>query len=318
MKLVFLDIKTVGKVPNMHLLEQFGEITYYETTCPNKTLERIKDADIVITNKVVLNRTIIEQCDNLKLICVAATGTNNVDKAAAQGRKIPVKNVADYSSNCVAQGTFALLLHLLNNISYYDNYVKQGAYSQSDIFTHLGRPFWELSGKRFGIIGLGQIGRQVAKIAEAFGTEVVYFSASGQNNQQPYLRLELEEFLGTSDIVSIHAPLNEYTTNLMNYDRLKLMKKSAILINAGRGGIVNEVDLAQALDEELIAGAGIDVFEKEPINAQNPLLYLRNKEKLVLTPHVIWSSIEARTLLIEKIVNNIREFLNEKEQLMIQ
>ena len=314
MKLVFLDIKTVGRVPNMNLLEQFGEITYYETTCPYKTLERIKDADIVITNKVVLNRTIIEQCDNLKLICVAATGTNNVDMAAARGRNIPVKNVADYSSKSVAQGTFALLLHLLNNIPYYDDYVKHGAYSRSDIFTHLGRPFWELSGKRFGIIGLGQIGRQVAKIAEAFGTEVVYFSASGQNNQQPYLRLELEEFLGTSDIVSIHSPLNEYTTNLINYNRLKLMKKSAILISAGRGGIVNEADLARALDEELIAGAGIDVFEKEPINAQNPLLFLRKKEKLVLTPHVIWSSIEARTLLIEKIVNNIREFLNEKEQ----
>ena len=302
----------------MHLLEQFGEVAYYATTSRAQTMERVKDAGVVITNKVVLDRGIIEQCVNLKLICVAATGTNNIDKVAAQERGIAVKNVTGYSSNSVAQGTFALVLHLLNNIPYYDEYVKQGAYSRSDIFTHLEKPFWELNGKRFGIIGLGQIGRQVAKIAKAFEMEVVYYSASGQNTQQPYLRLELEELLRTSDIVSIHAPLNGYTSNLINYNRLRLMKKSAILINAGRGGIINEADLARALDEELIAGAGIDVFEKEPINIGNPLLQVRNKEKLALTPHVLWSGMEARTLLIEKVCDNIREFLKEKQQLLLQ
>lgn len=311
MKLVFLDTKTIGAIPNLNLLEQFGEVTYYQTTSPEQTLERIKEADIVITNKVVLDATIIEQADKLKLICVAATGTNNIDRIAAWERGIPVKNAVDYSSNSVAQGTFSLLLHLLINIPYYDNYVKQGVYSQSDIFTHFGRPFWELTGKRFGIIGLGNIGRQVAKIADAFGAEAVYYSASGKNNQQPYLRLELEEFLNTSDIVSIHAPLNEYTANLINYDRLRMMKKSAILLNTGRGGIVNEADLARALDEGLLAGAGIDVFEKEPITAQNPLLQVKNKEKLALTPHITWASIEARTLLMEKVGQNIQEFLKE-------
>ena len=312
MKLVFLDAKTVGDVPNLHLLDQFGNVTYYQTTFPDQVLERIQGADIVITNKVVLDRSILEQAPDLKLICVAATGTNNVDKAVARERGIPVKNVEGYSSHSVAQGTFALLLHLLNNIPYYDDYVRSGAYAQSDIFTHVERNFGELNGKRFGIIGLGKIGVQVAKIAEAFGAEVVYYSASGQSYEQPYQRLELEAFLNSSDIVSIHAPLNEYTNNLLTYDRLQLMKKTAILVNTGRGGIVNERDLARALNEGLIAGAGIDVFGQEPINPDNPLLQVTNRDKLVLTPHVAWASIESRTSLIEKVGQNIREFLKER------
>ena len=311
MKLVFLDTKTMGNVPNLKAIEQFGDVSYYETTSPWQTLERVKEADIIITNKVVVDASIIEKTPNLKLICVSATGTNNVDKAAAQKRGIPVKNVMNYSTHSVAQGTFALLLHLLNQVSYFDQYVKGGEYSKTDIFTHFGRYFWEITGKRFGILGLGNIGRQVAKIAEAFGAEVVYYSASGKNTDQPYLRLELEEFLKTCDIISIHAPLNEYTANLINYDRLQLMKKTAILLNAGRGGTVNEAHLAKALDEDLIAGAGIDVYEKEPVPIDNPLLQVKRKEKLALTPHVTWASIEARTLLMEKVVENIQEFLEQ-------
>lgn len=311
MRLVFLDRKTIGDIPNINLLEQFGQVIYHMTTSPEQTCDRIKDADIVITNKVLLDSAAIAQAARLKLICVAATGTNNVDKVAAGKRGIIVKNAEDYSSNSVAQGTFALLLHLLANIPYYDQYVKQGAYSQSDIFTHFGTPFWELAGKRFGIIGLGHIGRQVAKIAEAFGSEVVYYSASGRNHQPGYLRLELEEFLKTADIVSIHAPLNEHTRNLLYYDRLRLMKRSAILINAGRGGIIAEADLARAIDEALIAGAGIDVFEKEPIHPDNPLLHVKNKDRLALTPHVTWASVEARTSLMNKVGRNIQEFLKE-------
>lgn len=318
MKIVFLDVKTVGNVPNLHLFEQFGEVVYYQTTPPDKVRERINGADIVITNKVVLEGNVIEQAPHLKLICVSATGTNNVDNIAALKRGIPVKNVSDYSSGSVAQGTFALLLHLLNNVPYFDQYVKEGGYSKSDIFTHLEITFRELSGKRFGIIGLGSIGRRVAKIAVAFGAEVVYYSASGQSYQQPYERLTLEELLCTSDIVSIHAPLNEYTQNLLTFDRLQMMKRSAILINVGRGGIVDEADLARALDEDIIAGAAIDVFEKEPISPQNPLLHIRNKERLVMTPHSLWASIESRTALIEKVAQNIQQFINENELLLKQ
>ncbi len=311
MKLVFLDTKTVGPVPNQHLLDQFGEVTYYPTTSPDQTWERIRQADVVITSKVVLDEYMILNAEKLRLICVAATGTNNIDKAAALRRGIPVKNVSDYSSNSVAQGTFALLLHLLNKVSYFDQYVKDGSYSRSDIFTHFGKTFWELTGKRFGIIGLGNIGRQVARIAEAFGAEVVYYSTSGRNNDQPYLQLDLETFLHTCDVISIHAPLNESTANLINYERLKQMKKTSILLNAGRGGIVNEADLTRALNEDLIAAAGMDVFSKEPILPENPLLQVRDKEKIVLTPHVTWASIESRTLLIEKIKDNIESFIKE-------
>jgi lactate dehydrogenase-like 2-hydroxyacid dehydrogenase len=315
MKLVFLDTKTVGAVPNLNLLDQFGEVDYHFTTSADQTLDRVKDADIVITNKVVLDKNIIEKASKLKLICVAATGTNNIDKVAAEERGIPVINTSDYSTNSVAQGTFALLLYLIHNISYYDNYVKDGSYSKSDIFTHYGaRPFWELNQKRFGIIGLGNIGRKVASIATAFGAEVVYYSASGKNNQPEYKRLELEEFLNTSDVVSIHAPLNEYTSKLINYERLKLMKKSAILVNAGRGGIVDEADLAKALDEGLIAGACIDVFEKEPVSPSNPLLHIKDKTKIAMTPHSIWTSIESRTLLMDKVVQNIKRFLEESKR----
>ncbi|GAB4034123.1 D-2-hydroxyacid dehydrogenase [Spirosoma gilvum] len=312
MELVFLDTKTIGNIPNLKLLEKFGRVTYYETTQPDQTLERIKNADIVVSNKVVLDKDIIEQAHNLKLICIAATGTNNVDKVAAEKRGIPVRNAMDYSTQSVTQGTFAILLHLLVNVPYFDHYVKDGEYAKTDIFTHFGPGFWELAGKRFGIVGLGNIGRQVAKIAYAFGCEVVYYSTSGQNNQQPYLRLELDEFLQTCDIVSIHAPLNDNTANFINYDRLTQMKKTAILLNVGRGGIVNETDLAKALDEGLIAAAGIDVFTKEPILPKNPLLHIKHKEKLALTPHVTWASIEARTLLMEKVGQNIEEFLKNE------
>lgn len=308
MKIVFLDVKTIGEVPNLNLLEAYGEVIYYQTTTPDQTLTRIKEADVVITNKVVLDAATIQAAPNLKLICVAATGTNNIDKAAAATRNIPVKNAVDYSSASVAQLTFALLLQLIHNIPYFDNYVKQGAYAQSSIFTHLGKTFWQIQDKRYGIIGMGNIGRQVAAIAKAFGAEVVYFSTSGKNNDQPYQRLELTEFLRTSDIISIHAPLNEHTANLLYYDRLQLMKKTAVLINVGRGGIINEADLARALDEDLIAGAGLDVFEQEPIKADNPLLHLKNKDKLILTPHIAWASVEARTLLIEKVSKHIEEF----------
>lgn len=309
MQLVFLDTKTIGDIPNLRRLEQYGQVTYYETTTPEQTLDRIKGADIVITNKAVLTGSVIEQSPALKLICVAATGTNNVDKAAAEKRGIPVKNAVDYSSPSVAQGTFAILLQLLMDVPYFDRYVKDGDYAKTDIFTHFGRGFWELTGKRYGIVGLGNIGRQVAKIADAFGCDVVYYSTSGQNNQQPYQRLELDEFLRTCDVISIHAPLNDNTANLINYNRLKRLKKSALLINVGRGGIVNESDLARAVDEGLLAGAGIDVYTQEPIRPENPLLHVQHPERLILTPHVTWASRESRTLLMEKVAQNIEEFL---------
>lgn len=308
MKIVFLDARTVGELPNLDELKTLGDITFYETTSPSQTSERIEGADVVITNKVILDRELIEQSPNLKLICIAATGMNNVDLEAAEKAGVEVKNVSGYAAKSVAQATFAMLLNLMHQIPYYDRYVKDGSYSKSDIFTHLDRPFHELHGKRLGIIGLGTIGRATAAIAEAFGAEVVYYSTSGQNNDQPYQQLSLDELLATSDVVSIHAPLNENTVGLIGEPELKRMKPSAFLVNTGRGGIVDEPALAEAIDAGEIAGAALDVFETEPLPAESPLLKVKQSDRLILVPHIAWSSVEARTELMEGVIGNIHEF----------
>ncbi|MEZ5072575.1 MAG: NAD(P)-dependent oxidoreductase [Bacteroidales bacterium] len=238
---------------------------------------------------------------------------NNVDLEEAGKRGISVKNVAGYSTDSVAQSTFSMLLYLINKPFYYDQYVKSGAYAKSSSFTHHQEMFWELKGKRLGIIGLGAIGRQVARIAESFGMEVVFYSTTGRNNHVSYKRFELEDLLKSSDVVSIHAPLNERTHNLITYDRIKLMRPCAILLNLGRGGIVNERDLARALNENLIGAAGVDVLEEEPIAKNSPLLRLYDRDKIIITPHMAWASREARELLVEKIAKNIEVFLQERE-----
>lgn len=309
MKIIFLDARTLGEVPNLNQLSELGELTLHPDTQPDQVIERIQGAEVVISNKVKVSREAMKSTPALKLICVAATGMNNIDLEAAAELGIEVKNVKGYSTDSVAQETFALLLTLLNSTAYYDAYVKTGEYSQERIFTHLGRPYWELNGKRFGILGLGEIGRQVARIALAFGAEVVYFSASGQTYNTIYKQLELDEFLQTCDVISIHAPLSPQTENLLNYARIAQMKPTALLLNTSRGGIINEADLAKALDDDLIAGAAIDVFTQEPIPASHPYLQLQKKEKLLLAPHIAWSSIEARTRLVHKVAENIQEYL---------
>jgi len=255
----------------------------------------------------------MKQLPELKLVCVAATGMNNIDLTFAQNNGIEVKNVTGYSTDSVAQLTFTMLLYLINKPYYYDSYVKSGAYSRSGSFTHHNEPFWELKGKRMGIIGLGTIGRQVARIAESFGMEVVFYSTTGRNNHINYKRFELDDLLKSSDVVSIHAPLNNNTRDLITYEKFKLMRPCAILLNLGRGGIINEKDLARALNENLIGAAGIDVMEQEPINADNPMLKLFDKEKILITPHMAWASKESRELLVEKIARNIEVYQKSKQ-----
>ncbi len=308
MNIIFLDAKTIGGVDNLNQINELGEFIVYPDTSRQELGERVKDADIIITNKVFIDRDTIDAAPKLKLICVAATGVNNVDVEYAAKKNIPVKNVEGYSTNSVAQSTFAMILYLLHQPDYYNEYVFSGAYARSSLFTHYGKSFWELSNKRFGIIGLGTIGRKVAQIAGAFGCEVVYYSTSGKNTGQPYTRLSLEELLNTSDIVSIHAPLNEHTKHLISYKQLSMMQSHALLINTGRGGIVVEEDLARAIDEDIIGGAAIDVLVNEPINADNPLPRVKNKDKLFIAPHIAWTSIEARKLLVDKLYRNIAGF----------
>ncbi|MFH0755687.1 MAG: D-2-hydroxyacid dehydrogenase [Bacteroidota bacterium] len=307
-QIVFLDAETIGKVNNMKLLSKRGVLEVHGTTNPDQVVNRCIGKEIVIVNKVRLTAEIMKQLPDLKLICVAATGINNVDLNYTGSHGIEVKNVTGYSTDSVAQLTFTMLLYLVNKPSYYDSYVKSGAYARSDSFTHHSEPFWELKGKRMGIIGLGTIGRQVARIAESFGMEVVFYSTSGRNNHISYKRFDLDDLLKSSDVVSIHAPLNNQTIDLITYNRIKLMRPCAILLNLGRGGIINEKDLARALNDNLIAAAGIDVLEHEPITPDNPLLKLYDKEKILITPHMAWASKESRELLVEKIARNIETY----------
>lgn len=306
MNIAFLDCSTVGGTSLKPIQEQ-GNFTCYLYTNPENTIERLQGVDIAIVNKTKITREVIDACPQLKLICVAATGMNNIDLEYAAQKNIVVKNVADYSTNSVAQVTFALVLELANKTCCFDKYVKNGSYSNGTIFSYLGEEFSELAGKRYGIVGMGNIGKKVAAIATAFGCEVVYYSTSGKNDSaKEYRRIELDELLETSDVVSIHAPLNEHTKKLVALPQLQKMKRSAILINVGRGGIVNEEDLVTALEEGYIAGCGLDVYKYEPISADHPFLKTTAKDKMVLLPHIGWASVEARERLIAKIAENIK------------
>lgn len=313
MQICILDALTLGDDVDLSIFDRLGTVSIYPTTQPDEVVERIKDQEVVITNKVVLNKANLQHAKQLQLICVAATGTNNIDVQFAQSRNIKVTNVSAYSTPSVAQHTFALLFYLLESLPYYDQYVKSGHYARSKIFTHLDRPYWELKGKRWGIIGLGTIGKEVARLAQAFGCQISYYSTSGQNNDPLYHRVELDELLQSSDFISIHAPLNEYTQDLIRYEHFKKMPPHAILLNLGRGGIVNEEDLARALDEELIYGAALDVLSSEPIAENNPLLKIKNSQRLLITPHIAWASVEARQRLIFRIAENIQDFISEKQ-----
>jgi len=302
--IVFLDTDTIGSISNLGVLATLGNTTFYPYTLPHQTKERCARAEIIITNKVIISQEIIDACPELQLICIAATGTNNVDVTYAESKGIAVKNAVGYSTNSVAQHTFAVLLEMMHNTRYYDSYVKSGAYSQQPIFTHLGKSFEELNGKKFGIIGLGNIGRKVAEIATVFGASVCYFSTSGIKRDEKYPAVSLEKLLTESDIISIHAPLNPQTKGLIGYDQLKIIKPTAYLLNMGRGGIVSEKDVFKILEERHLAGVSLDVFEKEPLDLQNPLLY-RAQPRLLLTPHIAWSSLQARQKLIDIIIEHI-------------
>jgi glycerate dehydrogenase len=307
MKIVLLDAKTIGDDIDLSAINALGELKSYEITSPNETLERIEACEVVITNKVVIDREMMKNTPSLKLICVAATGMNTIDLEAAKEFGIGVKNVAGYSTQSVVQHTFAMLFYLIEKMPYYDNFVKQGAWSRSPIFTDVSHPYFEVAGKSWGIIGLGTIGKEVAKVASAFGAEVSYYSTSGKNTHSDYEKKSLETLLRESDILSIHAPLNDATHNLIDTEQLALLKESVVLLNLGRGGIINEEALANALNTREIY-VGLDVTEKEPIALENPLMQC-NQERLLITPHIAWASREARVKLVEGIVKNIETYL---------
>ena len=306
-KIVILDALTLGSDIDLDIFKEFGELSIYDTTSPSEVLNHISDATIVITNKVVIDASMMDST-NIKLICIAATGMNNVDLEYAKKRGIEVKNVVGYSTSSVAQLTFSIALEFIQNIKYYDEYVKLNEWCRSKIFTNVSKPFYELRGKTWGIVGLGSIGSEVANIAEAFGCKIDYYSTSGMNTNTKYNSLTLEELLTTSDIISIHSPLNPQTNNLINKTNISMLKENAILLNLGRGGIVDELDIASELDKRNIL-YGTDVVTKEPIEFNSPLLKVEHKERLIVTPHIAWASKEARVRLINSIKDNINEFI---------
>jgi glycerate dehydrogenase len=310
MHIVLLDAKTLGEDLDLGILEPFGEVTLYQTTSPEETPARIQDAEIIITNKVVITKEMMQNSPTLRLICIAATGMNNVDLDAARDLGITVKNVAGYSTQSVVQHTFSMTLYLLEQMAYYDQSVKCGAWTRSGLFTDVSRPFYEIAGKKWGIIGLGNIGREVARVAAAFGAEVYYYSTSGTNHDQTYRMLSLDKLLKQCDIISIHAPLNENTHNLINRTNLPHLKENSILLNLGRGGIINEADLAEAMQTKTFY-AGLDVLEQEPVREGHPLLDIPHPQNLLITPHIAWTSIEARKKLLKGIVENIKSFLQK-------
>lgn len=308
MKIVFLDRKTIGEDLDLSAYHAFGEVVMYDFSAPEEVPERVKDADVIILNKVPINEATIGTAEKLKLVCVTATGTNNLDKDYLDKKGIAWRNVAGYSTESVAQHTFAMFFYLLEKLPYYDRYVKDEKYIDDRSFTHFSNVFHEMAGMTWGVIGLGNIGRRVADIAKAFGCNVQYYSTSGKNSNPNYKQVSFEELLETSDVVSVHAPLDENTMHLMDAAAFQRMKKSAILINVGRGPIIVEEDLKNAINAGEIAGAALDVLDVEPMSKENPLREIKDSNRLLITPHIAWASVEARTRLMKTICGQIEEF----------
>lgn len=310
MKLVVLERDSVGTDVDVSCFERFGTVTYYGNTVADTVAERVKDAEVIISNKAPMNEKTLKDAANVKLICLFATGYDNVDLAYCKSRGIKVANVVNYCSPAVAQHTLLLALALTEKLFFYDEYVKSGAYGAQDRFSNFDRPFTELSGKTWGIVGMGSIGHKVACLAEAFGCKVIFCSASGKSTCTEYERVEFDTLLRESDILSLHCPLSDRTRGLFDREAFSRMKKTAVLINVARGPVVNTQDLYDALVEEQIAGAGLDVLEKEPIAEDNPLGQIKDSTKLIITPHMSWASLEARTRLVGEVMKNIRSFLD--------
>lgn len=309
MKLVILERNSAGTDVDVSRFEKFGEVTCYPNTVAANTAERVKDADIILANKAPLNESTLKDAPNVKLICLLATGFDNVDLAYCRSRGIKVTNVINYCTSTVAQHTLLLALALSEKITFYDDYVKSGAYSAQDRFSNFDRTFYDLEGKTWGIIGMGTIGRRVAGLAQAFGCRVIFYSASGKSTCTDYERVEFDTLLQESDILSLHCPLSDRTRGLINKDALSKMKETAILVNVARGPVVDTQALYDALIADQIAGAGLDVLEQEPMAKDNPLAQIKDSTKLIITPHMAWASFESRTHLVEEVVQNIEAFL---------
>ncbi|MGN0377359.1 MAG: D-2-hydroxyacid dehydrogenase [Suilimivivens sp.] len=314
MKIVILERNSVGTDVSVDSISEYGDTTVYRNTTAENVAERVKDAEIIIANKSPLNENTLKDAQNVKLICEFATGYDNVDLAYCKRRGIKVANVVNYSTDAVAQHTFAMCLYILEKLRHYDEYVKSGEYGAQDRFSNFDLPYTELAGKTWGIIGMGNIGRKVAEIAKAFGCRVIFYSVTGKSSCTEYERVDFDTLLKESDVLSLHCPLSDITRNLINLDALKRMKKTAILINVARGPVVNDEDLYTALTENYISGAGLDVTGTEPMKDSNPLSSIKDSNRLIITPHMAWASIEARTRCVSETCKNIEAFLKGEDR----
>ena len=309
MKIVVLERNSVGTDIPVDCYKDFGEVTYYRNTVAADAAEKVKDADIIIANKCPMNEETLQNAPHVKLICEFATGFDNIDLEYCQKRGIRVANVRDYCTPAVAQHTFALALYLTEHMRHYDDYVKGGEYGAQDRFSNFDLPYGELEGKTWAIIGMGNIGKRVAKIAEAFGCKVIFYSVTGKSTCTEYEQVAFSELLEQADYLSLHCPLSDLTRNLIDKEALSKMKKTAVLINVARGPVVNGKDLCDALISGTIAAAGLDVLEKEPISPEDPLEKIKDSNKLIITPHLAWASTEARIRVVEEVYRNIEAFL---------
>lgn len=315
MKIVLLETLQIGSDIYYECLKEFGEVVAYdETNSYEQARERIADADIIMVDQFPINEQSIGKANKLKLVTMTSTGTNFIDFEYTNKAGIAVANIRGYSTNSVAQHTFALLLYLYEKIAYFDSYVKKEEYVNDTSNSSFSVKFHELDGKTWGIVGMGKIGVQVAKIASAFGCKVIYNSPSGNPCNTDYPHVQFDELLSESDIISIHTPLTKKTAGIFGYEEFKKMKRSAYFINVARGGVISEGGLAKALEENLIAGAGLDVLTVEPMSPECALLPFKDSSKLVITPHMAWASVESRTRAIEEIYLNIKAFLNGEER----
>ena len=306
-KIVFLDEYSIAG-RDMSKIAAMGEYVAYDNTPKEEVVERLRGAEIAISNKVMISGEAMRQLPDLKLICVAATGMNNVDLVTAKELGIEVKNAVGYSTTSVAETTLASALALARHIAYFNEYFHDGRYAAADRAFCFDRMTYEIRGKRWGIIGLGNIGREVARLAKAFGCEVAYYSTSGVRREEEIPSMELDELLKWSDIVSVHSPLNERTRGLVGRQQLQMMKPSAVIINVARGGIIDEAALAEALDSGWLSAAALDVFSVEPLK-ESPLFHIRDKYRLLASPHNAWAAAEAIDRLLECVAENIREYI---------
>ena len=312
MKIVVLEKTVLGEDVSLEGLEQLGEVTFYGNTKYDQIGPRLKEADIAVINRSPMEEGTLKDVTNLKLVCVTGTGVNPIDQEYMKKRGIPVTNVRDYSTYSVCQHTFAMLFYVMEHLRYFDEYVKEGNYVEHKKQTYMSKKFSQLAGMTYGICGLGAIGKQVAKVAEAFGAKIIYYSTSGNNSCPDYERVSFDELLKRSDVISIHAPLTKQSKGLFNKEAFEKMKESAIIINAGRGAIIEEEALCYALKENKIAAAALDVLEKEPMPVDHPLLSLQDSNCLFITPHIAWASKEARQTVVDEVCMTIESFYQGK------